>query len=229
MILQTPLPDGGPNYTETDLSKWIVEPWNAATAGLFLLIVVYWVYTLWGQFREHKFLTAVIPLLAIGGVGGTLYHAFRMSPVFLLMDWLPIALITLGGSMYFMVRLLGKWYYAVIVLQAAVGLEMLNFSLIPPRFAINVSYSIMGLLVLGPILIQLVKTGFANVKWVGMALASFALAILFRTADPWAWLPMGTHFLWHTFGALTCHFLFVYIYNLRTVTDPEANPASGRD
>lgn len=214
MILQAQLPDGGPHYTETDLSQLIAEPWNAVTAFLFLIIVGFWVYQLWGEFKEHKFLTAVLPILAIGGVGGTIYHAFRASSVFLVMDWLPILLITLGGSIYFMIKLLGKWYYGVLVIIAGVGLEFLNFNLVPMRYAINVSYSIMGLLVLSPIIIQLIKTRFFGVQWVGIAFGCFALAILFRTADPEGWLPMGTHFLWHIFGALTCHFMFWYIYKL---------------
>ena len=213
-ILQSRPVDGGPIYTETDLSQFVAEPWNAITAFFFMGIVGFWIYKLWGKFREHKFLTAVLPLLAIGGIGGTLYHAFRMSSIFLLMDWLPIALITLGGSIYFMIRLLGKWYYGILIIVAAFGLEILNFNLVPIHYAINVSYSIMGLLVLSPIVIQLIKTKFFGVQWVGIALTCFALAILFRTADQWAWLPMGTHFLWHSFGALTCHFMFWYIYKL---------------
>ena len=28
-------------------------------------------------------------------------------------------------------------------------------------------------------------------------------------------LPMGTHWLWHTFGALACHQMFNYLYHTR--------------
>ena len=150
IVLQVTLPDGGPLYTETDLSQLIAEPWNAITAFLFLGIVVFWVHRLWGHFKEHIFLSSVLPVLAIGGIGGTLYHAFRVSSLFLFMDWLPIALITLGGSIYFIIRITGKWYSFLFLILTAVGLEFLNFSLVPPRFAVNVSYSIMGLLVLSP-------------------------------------------------------------------------------
>jgi len=69
--------DGGPTYTETHLDRFIVEPWNAASCLSFILIVAYWVVRLRGQYRQYLFLTACLPVLLMGGIGGTLYHALR--------------------------------------------------------------------------------------------------------------------------------------------------------
>src|SRR3954471_21330001 len=78
-------PDHGPLYTETPAELkagapypgTIAEPWNAATAFLFVLIVVYWVARLRGRLKRHSFLAVALPLLFVGGVGGTLYHGLR--------------------------------------------------------------------------------------------------------------------------------------------------------
>src|SRR5262245_28804955 len=75
--------DGGPVYVETERNLdrvgtgAVVEPWNAASALLFLVVVVVWLVRLRGRYRKHPFLTCCLPLLAAGGVGGVVYHAFR--------------------------------------------------------------------------------------------------------------------------------------------------------
>ena len=48
-------PDGGPMYLETNLERFIAEPFNAASAAMFLLIVAYWLVRLRGQYRRHLF------------------------------------------------------------------------------------------------------------------------------------------------------------------------------
>src|SRR4051812_42771398 len=54
--------DGGPIYAETDLSRVIAEPWNAASASVFVLVALVWMVRLRGRYREHPFLTACLPL-----------------------------------------------------------------------------------------------------------------------------------------------------------------------
>ena len=101
MLLQILRRDGGPIYAETNLSHLIVEPYNAISAILFLVVVVYWWSKLRGKYEQHTFLSYVIPILGIGGVGGTLYHAFRYTSIFHYMDWLPILFLCMAGSFYF--------------------------------------------------------------------------------------------------------------------------------
>ncbi|GAB4409520.1 MAG: hypothetical protein OHK0039_13280 [Bacteroidia bacterium] len=224
ILLQLRLADGGPVYAETDTSHLIAEPWNGASALLFLFIVAYWVWLLRGRYRRHLFLTLVQSVLAIGGIGGTLYHAFRVSQVFLVMDWLPILLICLASSVYFFIRAWGRWLPALAVIVGMVLLQGVLFrsGWIPMRLAINVNYAMMGLMVLVPVVLLLVRTRFVAGQWVGIALLSFVAALFFRLADGWGWLPMGTHFLWHVFGAVACHSMFRYVYLLN-----EAEAAAG--
>src|SRR5436190_11098274 len=87
-------PDRGPLYTETPgelkagqpFHGTVAEPWNATTAFLFVLIVVYWVARLRGRLIRHPFLAVTLPLLFVGGVGGTLYHGLRTWQGFFWMD-----------------------------------------------------------------------------------------------------------------------------------------------
>ena len=212
LLWQTVLPDGGPVYAETNLAHKVVEPWNALSAFLFVLIVVYWAFRLKGKYRQHKFLAFVIPLLAIGGIGGTIYHAFRYSEIFLLMDWVPILMICLSAGFYFLMKSLGSWKPAVLVTLGVFLLERLVFVVFAPRIAVNASYILLAAFVLLPTWLMLHKKRYFQGKYVGFALLAFVAAIFFRIADRWEWLPMGTHFLWHTFGALACTMMLQYMY-----------------
>lgn len=73
---QTPS-DGGTMYTETNLGQLFPEPFNTITSCFFLGIAVYWTIKLWGNFKQHTFLSIALALLYIGGIGGTTYHGFR--------------------------------------------------------------------------------------------------------------------------------------------------------
>ena len=214
LLWQTGLSDGGPIYTETNLNQIIVEPWNAVSAFLFLLVVLYWAFKLKGQYRQHLFLAYVLPVLAIGGTGGTVYHAFRYSELFLLMDWVPILILCLSAGFYFLMKALNSWKPAVLITIGIFLLERTVFEIFSPRIATNVSYIVLASFVLLPTWLMLHKKAYFQGKYVGYALLAFMMAIFFRIADRWEWLPMGTHFLWHTFGALACYLMMRYLYAL---------------
>lgn len=214
VLLQSIIRDGGPLYTETNLDQFIVEPWNTVTAILFLVLLAYWYNKIRGNFRRHRFITNMLPLLAIGGVGGVIYHAFRYSQFFLLMDWLPIMLISLAASYYFLYRVVNSRLWAVLPIIGVFAISTIGFLVLPIQIAVNVNYALLALMVLLPLLMILNKTQFKYGVWILGGLISFGLALFFRIADPWEWLPMGTHFLWHTFGVLACHLVITYIYYL---------------
>lgn len=216
LLLQAPLRDGGEAYTETDLSRLIVEPWNGTSAAFFLLIVGYWALKLRGQYREHLFMSICVPILAIGGIGGTIYHAFRLHQFFLLMDWLPIMILCLSASVYFFIKVFERWVPAVLLVLTVLVSQVMMFQteVFSPQFATNLNYSVMALLILIPTALLLWKTRFYAGKWIGYGLGTFVIALTCRMLDPLALLPMGTHFLWHTFGALACHSLFMYVYQI---------------
>lgn len=207
--------DSGPVYTETDLDQFIAEPFNAVSAFLFVLLVLYWWWKIRRSLRQHLFMAVALPVLLTGGVGGTLCHAFRNSEFFLVMDWLPIMLLTLSASGYFIYLLTGSRLRLLLIIALFFLLQWLNFKLVPRFMAVNVSYVLMAFILLLPLLLLLRKTRFVHGRYILLAFISFALAIGFRIADPLAWVSMGTHFLWHVFGALACHFVLGYLYCLK--------------
>jgi len=206
--------DGGHIYAETDFSRCIVEPYNASSAFLFVIMAAYWLWRLKGRYDRHTFLTSAITLLTIGAVGGTIYHAFRIHAFFMYMDWLPILIICLMTSVYFLDKIIGVWYYALGIVGLAFLMQFLLFRFVEDKNVINLNYAIMGSIVLVPTLLILIKHRFFEWWWVIYALFAFMLALFFRISDHWKILPMGTHFLWHCFGAAAGHFMFLFIYRL---------------
>lgn len=215
-INQLPL-DGGMLYKETDMAQLFPEPLNAITAILFLAIAIFWTVKIKSSFKEYPFLAYCLVLLYIGAIGGTVYHAFRQWPVFIMMDWMPIMLLCFSAGFYFLAQSI-KWYYAVVMVLVylVLTLGLRNWILVDnPSLFINVNYGIMASFVLFSVLSYLIYTQWKAGKWVGFALLSFALALTFRIVDKWDWFSFGTHFLWHTFGAAATFCMFNYIYLTR--------------
>ncbi|HEV3146488.1 MAG TPA: hypothetical protein VGZ47_21555 [Gemmataceae bacterium] len=214
------LRDRGPIYTETlyhhaayEANNWhVVEPCNAITASVFIFIVGFWLIRLRGQYRRHPFVLAGMVILLVGGVGGTIYHAFRQWPVFLYMDFGPIALLSLMAAIYLCARLRLQWYLVVL---AIFGIVLLNFFLflldLAGQVRILVGYLLLAVLIVTPLALVLIRTRGRHSQWIKLGVVSFAFAILFRYLDPvLSTLPTGTHFLWHLGGAATTYCLIEY-------------------
>lgn len=214
------------------------------TASFFVMIVGFWVWRLWGKFGRHPFLTACLPVLLAGAVGGTLYHATRTRMTYFLLDVIPISLLGLAAAVYLIVRLTTA-VGAVRIAVPAIGLigfymfvNGVLFRLVEfpnPNLRVNLSYASLALLLICPLGAVLVRTRFRHAGWVAGGLASFAIAWFCRLVDnmPLADLPMGTHWLWHTFGALTTFALMEYFYRLEAESLGPAtaagSAAGGRD
>ena len=211
-------PDGGIIYTETNLDNFFPEPLNMITSVFFLIIAIYWTFKISGKCSRHGFLTAATVLLYIGGIGGTIYHGLRQWSIFIMMDWLPILLLCVAAGVYFLAKVT-RWYYALGIVLAYVAFQFYARSELmdgnDAHLFININYAMMACMVLFPVLVYLKKTKFENGRWVGYALVAFILALTFRVTDGWGWVSFGTHFLWHTFGAVAafCMFRFIYLIN----------------
>lgn len=210
----TPPTDGGPIYFETNLDAVIAEPFNMASAAIFIFIAFYWFWQIHGEYKKHIFLAIATPLLLIGGVGGTLYHGFRASSVALKMDWVPILLLCVMATAYFIREISESWKPALIVVIGLFTLEWLNYRFIPDAYAINISYGMMASTVLIPTYLVLKKVKFNGWPYIAGALGAFAVALLCRILDSQGLIPVGTHFLWHVFGAIACHLMFAFVWRL---------------
>jgi hemolysin III len=208
------LPDGGQFYAETNPEHLIVEPWNALSSLLLILPALYWVFRLRGRFREHPFIVFCIPLLTLGGLGSTLFHAFRSSPFFLYLDVLPTAFLTLLLGVYFWQKVWKAWLPAVAIVLISLAVRLLMFNFFTSHTAVNISYAITGSVIFLPMLLVLAKTSMRNSRTVFAAIILLMVSLFFREMDAWPdpLLPMGTHFLWHAFSAAGAYYLSLYLF-----------------
>lgn len=221
-------PDRGPLYTETPPEVGlhqpfpgpVAEPWNTATAFLFVLIVAFWVIRLRGRLRNYPFLAVTLPILLVGGIGGTLYHGLRSWVGYFLMDVLPINVLGLLVSIYFWVRLGPRLWHLLTMLGVLCLLQLLGHWQLPTHYAINLSYALLAMIIVTPLVFVMIRTRFRYAGWIATALVCFAIAWFCRLVDAWRppLLPMGTHWLWHTFGAATTLALSEYVYRLEGVS-----------
>ena len=209
--------DGGPVYAETGGAGLLVEPWNSLTSLLMLIPVFIWLIKIWQEKGSYRFMLYAIPLMALGGIGSALFHGFRVSVVFLIMDIAPSALLTLSLAIYFWYKLLKRWYYVLILFIPMFLVRFLVFNILPDHAAINVSYAITGLTILLPIPFLLYRMKYKGIWSIVITLFSFGLALMFREADARAamYFSIGTHFLWHVFSAVGGYFILQYLYIFR--------------
>lgn len=213
-ILQ--VPDHGPVYRETtDLSLFIVEPWNAWSSLTFLVPVFIFLLQLRGKYSEYRFIVwFCCPLLVLGGFGSTFFHAFRVSPLLLLMDAIPIIILVLGVSIWMWLKVLPKNIHLLWVLLLFFGLTFLSSYFLNGQDRISAGYFFRGWMLLLPCYLFLKQTHFRNSGKVFIAITFFVLALLFRFADEKieiGFMPWGTHWLWHVSTAFGAYFLGEYL------------------
>jgi hemolysin III len=210
------VPDYGPVYRETtDLSSFIVEPWNAWSSLTFLVPVMIFLWQLRGRHFEYAFIVwFCCPLLVLGGLGSTFFHAFRTSTILLLMDAIPIMILVVGVSIWMWLKVLPKNIQILWVLLIFFGLTFLSLVFLSGQDRISASYFIRGWMLLLPCYLFLRQTKFRNLGRLFTAIAFFALALLFRFLDEKveiAFMPWGTHWLWHVSTAFGAYFLGEYL------------------
>lgn len=225
------LPDGGPRYIETPPNPVasdappIAEPWNAITASFFIWIALAWLWRLRNRYRDYPFVAAGMPILLAGGIGGTLFHGTRASWYFFMLDIVPISLLGLAGAVYMAFRYFGRkrlWMLFLIIIFYA-AMNRLFFSALGPvnrQLSINLSYASLATIVLAPIVLVLWRTRFRHGGWVVAGLVSFGIAWCCRLADQYSgdYLPMGSHWLWHTFGAISTAAMVQFFYKVEGET-----------
>ncbi len=157
-----------------------------------------------------------MPVLFIGFIGGTLYHGTRNHEVWLLMDWVPIMLLCMAASIYFLSKL--KLPRIVLIIMAIIPVivwALLRTLTLEPNLKSAVGYSFTAIAIVLPIVVHLKKVHFKNSRYMVLAVCAFSLAIFFRSIDLIAnpsLFYMGTHWLWHFFGGIAVHFLISFIY-----------------
>lgn len=210
--------DLGPLYVETVRGRFPVEPWNTASNLIFLGVIVYLAWRLRGRVRRHPFSAAALPLLAVGWVGGTLYHATRGLDLWFYLDYYSIFVLALLAMFYFWLRLLRKPVSAMTAILAVLLAGQGVAALLPISDGARVSaaYSVVALAILLPTVLHCALR--MPRQWPSLALAvlCFAVAVTCREIDHSLgrqWFPqIGSHFLWHIFGGLATFWLVRYLF-----------------
>lgn len=215
-MLQIPT-DGGPFYAETDLTALIAEPWNAISSLAIVLPGVYWAIYLRWQLRKFMFIYCCIPLLVIGGIGSTLYHAFRSSNWLLVMDVLPQILLTLAVGFYFWIKVIPQKWLSLTIIGFFLGLRFFFFEIMESEQAVNLGYFTTGTMIFLPVLMFLKNNHFRHLGDTLLSLLFLVLSLVMREVDGLFTnlLPMGTHFLWHAFSGVGAFYLARLLYKLR--------------
>lgn len=212
------IPDWGPLYRETDLSRLPVEPWSTFSNVVFLLTLVYWAWRIRHHLREQTFIAWCLPVLFVGFVGGTVYHATRSSPVWLFMDFMPIFILCIATAVHYWRRVGAHW---LVVLAGVVGpvvaVQSVNVSMhLPQDLHITLGYSSLAVPIVLPIAWYAIRSA-QRAGWLVVgALASFGLALVMRSLDLRVSIPflaMGTHWLWHVLGGLSTFMLIAYVHH----------------
>ena len=205
------------------------EPWNTATAALFVLIAVAWFFKLRGRLSAHPMLAVCLPILFAGGIGGTVYHGTRASPAWFLLDVVPIYVLGLLISIRMWFRVRPTPLHLLVAVAMLGAMNLTHATPMPHQYAINLSYASLALLIMTPIVIVLFRTGFRHAGWVWSCIALFVVGWFCRIGEMWVpqRLPMGTHWLWHSFGAAATACLSYYLYLVETGRGEEKQTQGG--
>jgi hypothetical protein len=222
--------DFGPIYAETEMGRFPVEPWNTASNLVFLLVLIVFARRTALDRRRYPFLVPGLLVLAVGFVGGTVYHATRSHNVWLLLDFLPILILTGAASIYFWCAVVANRYLAIALCLALLlsGRLLRVYLELPKNLGITLSYLGAALAILIPAALHAQRCGREHRRFLGWATIFFALALTCRYVDKGAgmtWLPMGTHFLWHILGGMSVWALLHYI--ARIEEDAQRGKAQG--
>ena len=223
--------DHGPIYAETNFLSYPVEPWNTYSLILFILIALYWLTVLFGRYARHKLLLAGNLILLLGTFGGMAYHACRCSNLWFLLDVIPILLIASLAAGYFWLKLrkLEKPLFlkAFSLLSFLAAAQVVLQFYLPQQASVCLFYLLLAVALLFPAFLLESKLHLGKAPLLTSVLL-FGVAVCFRAVDfaegVKSIFPMGTHFLWHIFGALAGHSLMVFLFRIG-----ESEKNSGND
>ncbi|MDQ0324319.1 hypothetical protein J2R99_000168 [Rhodopseudomonas julia] len=187
----------------TDPSFW-AEPLNAISNAAFL-IAAFWAFRRWQRAGgEDGAALFLITLVATIGIGSFLFHTFanRWS---VMADVVPISVFIYVYFGLALRRFLGlSWGWTIAALLGFVGFSFAAEPLLRPLFGGSAGYAPALLAMLG-VGLFLRRKGHPAGGGILAAAGVFALSLCLRMSDQpiCTTLPIGTHYFWHVFNAVT--------------------------
>jgi hemolysin III len=213
--------DFGPIYLETNMGQFPVEPWNTYSNLIFLFTFLYWAYRTKLNIKQFTFLSYCLPILFVGYVGGTVYHATRSHSVWLILDFGPIYILSIAISLKYwnvFIKDLKKTLFSIF-LPTCLIIYLLRFLPFEKNVRISIGYLFLAATSALPLALYANKNRSINNNNIVYALIFFALAISARVIEKaypdivTSIFPMGTHWIWHTLGGVTTHFMIRFVYH----------------
>jgi hemolysin III len=173
------------------------------------------------RLNHHRYplIVLMLPIVAIGIVGGTAYHATRSHPVWLFMDFVPIIIAISAAALTFWRKAVGAWPRAVFCfLLVGLSGRIIGFAVTTEQtLRISLGYLSAALSLLLPLVIIIRRAKHRDSGLLLGVVGAFVIAIACRMLDrpgTTPLLPMGTHFLWHIFGGVAVWLLMLLIIRL---------------
>ena len=215
--------DFGPIYRETNMTQFPVEPWNTASNLIFLFTFLYWAYQIRNNYKEYKLVATCLPILLIGWIGGTVYHATRSHDLWLYMDFLPIYILGFILAFHYWYKLTRniKRIIMLTILPYLVCNGLIRLFIESHNTKVSLGYFLIFTISASPVIRYALEHRDRINYNLLYASISFLIAITARIGDksfPETFLtifPMGTHWVWHTIGGLTTFFMFKFVYEDR--------------
>jgi hypothetical protein len=210
--------DFGPIYTETitgiTAGRVPVEPWNTWSNVIFVALLIHIAARSRLNYRRYPLIVTALPILVVGIIGGTVYHATRSHFIWLFLDFMPILILTSAAALAYWRDVMDSWPRAIATfLAVGVSGRALGTLLAPERsIQISLGYLSAALSILIPLTLLVRRAQWRGLLLLIGIILSFTTAVACRILDRGGTpsvLPMGTHFLWHIFGGISVWMLMV--------------------
>lgn len=207
-------------YCERSLDSGLwAEPINALS-NLAFIIAAFIAYRAWAShphttLRNSFDMLMLSVILAVIGVGSALWHIFADAHT-LLLDVIPIVLFMNIYLIASSIRLLGfRWWQALYLFAVFQGLNIASEIYLPRNVLNGTILYIPAYLILAFIVVKSKARAPKIYGFMRNALLLWSVSLVFRTVDR-IWcdiVPIGTHFLWHTFNACVLLWLLLALIN----------------
>jgi hypothetical protein len=208
------------NYCERTAAELLAEPLNAVSNVAFFIAAC----LLWRRYvREgvpHRPSVILIVLLALIGVGSSLFHTFA-NGLTMLGDVIPISIFTFTYLWFALRLLLGVPRMSSLALLGVFAVAGGLAPQVPPQLQFNGSVAYFPcLFALFIISFALLKKNRAAGLTIFRAASWFCVSLLYRSIDMklCPMLPHGTHFLWHTINGRVLFLLVCAVMPRRQTT-----------
>lgn len=208
--------DGVALNAETNYNSFPVEPLNAVSNLVFLIIIYYWIKKVRFDFARYPLIVPIIPVIFVGCIAGIIHHLFRTDKIWNTVTMLAILYSVMMLCIYLWYRITGKWMYAaaftmitpVLLWITTLSADVLN------KLTVSVIFAAFSIAVVVPAMILCIKMRLKYLNLIALSSFLFFIGILCRIGDMrWSEIiPRGTHFLWHLLGSLSVFIILRFVY-----------------